>query len=192
MIFWELERLPTKEHERIWGANANVLYLDWGVFAWVCIFVKTHPTVYVKWVNLIVWNYNSTFYFKNKKEDKKEAKGVGWGRGRGMRSRGRSSITQAQKRKMIYLRSHSWWTVELRSNQHLTDFKSQSLPAVPSSKCGLIIDTGLMKENNTNGDLVVLKPTVRTIDWILIPHFTDGKREVQREKWLTQGHTTNK
>lgn len=73
------------------GANGNVLYLDWGIFAWV--FVKTHltvyfifsPTVYFKCVYFLYENYNSTFYFKNKKEDKKEVKRVGGGRGRGKR-----------------------------------------------------------------------------------------------------------
>lgn len=71
VIFLRVERLTTKKHEKIWRANVNVLDLDWDVFAFVFLFVKTYLTVYFEYI-LLYENRNRYLILKIKRIKKRQ------------------------------------------------------------------------------------------------------------------------
>ena len=46
--------LTTKQHEGAFEGDENILYLDFGNVTQASVFIKTHQSLYLKWVYFIV------------------------------------------------------------------------------------------------------------------------------------------
>ena len=50
----EMGEPTTKQHEGTFEGDENILYLDFGNVTQASVFIKTHQSLYLKWVYCIV------------------------------------------------------------------------------------------------------------------------------------------